>query len=144
MYIIIKLLYLIKWVSYSYSSYTILRPVHFHLVSGFSIGSSVLHASATWKTQARRFSLSREEKRKKYLELITLVHQVFLVLIDGFPFWPDPSEKVSYAIIMGTGGGHSLGRPRPIHRQAKRLSSHARTGSAKCDGVPFCVKCTAS
>jgi len=90
MYVITKLLYLLKWMPYSYISYTILKPVHFHLVSDFNMG---LYASATWKTQARRFSLrSREEQRKNCLELIALVHQVFLVLIDGFPFWPDPSE----------------------------------------------------
>jgi hypothetical protein len=122
MYIIIKLLYLLQFLHHFKAS---TLPFSVRFQNRFQRFARFCNLEDTSST----FFLKKSRGKAKKLSRIDCSCSLSVL-----GFGPIPAKSITR--------GHSLGRLRPIHRQVKRLSSNARTGSAKCDGVPICVKCT--
>lgn len=82
----VKQMYLVNGVLCCYKFCVILKPIPYHLLSDFSICPTILYTSASWMTQAQRFSVrNRQEQQQKCLKFVVTVHQLFVVWIVRCP-----------------------------------------------------------
>jgi hypothetical protein len=100
-----------------------------------------VHISATWMTKSVFFPPPKSRGTVTQVSQICRSrHQGFLVFNERLPLWPNPTKK-SHGVRSVLRGSRSVSPPRPIHRPQTQLSSHARTRSVKCGGVPSRMKC---
>jgi hypothetical protein len=95
------------------------------------------HTSASWKIQTQHFAL--RSQRNSDASISNLSFQ--FIACSWPPVWPNTTDKKSLDVMSELREDHSVGPPRPIHRQVNSFWSYARTGTAKFDSALLCTKC---
>ena len=91
----------------------------FYFCSVCTIVNDPLPFSTSWKTHTQHSSNRRqEEQKKKSVEFVLPVHQVFLVLIASSLDYPH--KKKSHRARSGLRGAHSVYPRRPVSKMADK------------------------
>jgi hypothetical protein len=71
----------------------------------FQDGRAFAHIAATLKSQTQLISVRSQEKQmQKYSNLLCWVYEVFMLLIDRLPLWPNSTKK-SRGVRLGLRSG---------------------------------------
>ena len=120
-------------------SYTIVKPVHCHLVSHLNISCTQF---CNMEDRILKLFLGKSrETAWKVSGIWCSSSQIVLGFDrDTSPFRPTTQKWITWH-KSGIRGSHSLGPQRPVYRPVKWFLIHAQTESTKCVGALQCMKC---